>query len=100
MKFTLTMFALFPLIALILFTAGCGPAPPPPPITEGGYEVEHPNVLPKGADVIEDYGNGWVLFKLEVFGEDRYFLIRNEGDRSGDGQWATESMTEVAPPKQ
>lgn len=95
MKFTLSMFAL-----LILAKAGCEPPPPEKPITEGGYEQKNPNVLPNGADVVEDYGNGWVLFKLEVFGEDRYFLIRNKGDRSGDGQWATESMTEVAPPKQ
>jgi hypothetical protein len=96
----LTAQTMFFLAVLFSFT-GCGEAPKTnKAITEGGYEELNPEVkLPKGADIIEDLGNGWILFRLEVLGEERYFMLRDAHDTSGDGRWAIQPFTEVAPPR-
>lgn len=93
-------FTLLGVMCLSIFMTGCGPPPPKKAFTEGGYEQKHANEpLPKGAKVVEDLGNGWIVFKLTVIDEERYFLYYQGGDYSGDSAWAERVITELRAPK-
>lgn len=82
---------------LLVLLVGCGPPPPPPPpITEGGYEQLNPGALPRDAKVIEDLGNGWVVFRLEIQGKTRLFMYKTAGDYIGDAQWSQSAITELS----
>jgi hypothetical protein len=62
------------LIFVLLTTAGCivqQPAVPPRPATE---YYEHVLELPRNAQIIEDLGNGWLVYKVEVMGEIRWSI--------------------------
>lgn len=85
------------LILMIVVVAGCEPVPPPKHILEGGYQDSHPNNLPRSAKVVEDLGNGWIVFTCEIRGVERTFMYRNEGDYSGDQSWAEAAITELVP---
>lgn len=92
MKYTLAI-----LVLAFCITTGCntGPAQPPPPLTE--VHPERTN-LPSDIEIVEDLGNGWFIYKMEVLGEIRWYKARVKGDYSGETSWAQQSVTEIRPP--
>jgi len=54
--------------------------------------------LPKNAEIVEDLGNGWIIYKILVLGEIRWFKARYESDLVGKAQYALQTVTELRPP--
>jgi len=86
------------LFAFLFVLAGCQPKQPvgPPPLATQYYE--YTQELPKNAQIVEDLGNGWIVYKVEVMGEIRWFKQRYTGDFSGEAQTLAQTVTELRPP--
>jgi hypothetical protein len=79
---------------------GCSPETPKP-FNEGGYQQQNQDrkdLLPENAQVVQDLGNNWIVFKTTVFGEERYFIYNTQGDFSGETSWAYKAVSELRPP--
>jgi len=89
------LFALF--LILVASLVGCGPKEPQiyVPATQ---HYDHAEQLPKQAEIVEDLGNGWIVYKVLVLGEIRWFKARYQADTVGDGQYALQAITELRPP--
>ena len=86
------------IVCLPFIIAGCHRSRPQKAFSEGGYEQNH-QPLPKGAKVVKDLGNGWIVFKLTVIDEERYFLYFQRGSYSSQVSWAERVITELRTPK-
>lgn len=86
------------LTSLLLFSfVGCGPPAPPPTEAEIEQQLQEfgTDNLPSNAKKVVDLGNGWKTFELEIDGEVRKFLYRKSTDLVGEGQHASETVTEI-----
>lgn len=86
------------LFFVLIILAGCVPKPvgPLPPATQ---YYEYTQELPRNAQIIEDLGNGWIVYKVEVMGEIRWFKHRYTGDfAAGEAQTLSQTVTELRPP--
>lgn len=73
------------LIALVVFCAGCEQR-------DRSLENYQKHALPKNAQVVEDLGNGWVIYKMNILGETRWFKVRCV-------TYTIQAVTELNPPK-
>ena len=68
------------------------------PVFPATDRYEFQQELPRNAKVVEDLGNGWVVYQVEVLGEMRWFKTRYEADKIGDAQYLNQPITELRPP--
>lgn len=68
------------------------------PVVPATDRYEFQQELPRKAQVVEDLGNGWVVYQVEVLGEMRWFKTRYEADKVGEAQYVSQPITELRPP--
>jgi len=82
---------MYKFLFLTILCLGCV-QPSIPPATEYYPYVSE---LPKNAQIVEDLGNDWIIYKVEVLGEIRWFKTRF--DLRGKAQ--SQAITELRPPE-